>query len=220
MVRSDGETRQEWVDRNAPIGPAPKDPNGKTIYQKNTKSPWEAIDPEAGLMHPEASVRQASAAHLRGQKLRDLDNRIEELRIENTGTDKPSDREVADAQMVGESDPAAKKALEDHAAFLKRRDGVVKLSKERLALKNQDDETFSRSYLVEKERSLTTAGEGAEWTKRVNDSAGSCRGVEVTRGSLASGTGLVSAICEGAGRRGNEGNQCGGGGGLRVVAVL
>lgn len=69
-------------DANAEIGENRDDPEDRFIYRKNKHRPWDAIDPEEGILSGDARVRIASGRVLHGRQLRSLDAEIRQTSLD------------------------------------------------------------------------------------------------------------------------------------------
>lgn len=131
VTREQGKTAVHLTDAKVPIGPNKEDPNDPAIYRQNKQSPWEHIDPEAGLSSPDSAVSRAAAGHLKQKKLAELEKQAALLK--------------ADEELP--LDPLDLDAKDKLAA--KKRERIA-LDKQVIELKAQDEATFGQNYRREK----------------------------------------------------------------------
>jgi N12 class adenine-specific DNA methylase len=155
VERKAGEMKQSFLDAEAPIGGNPKDPNDKYIYRQNANAKWDAIDPEEGVLSPDAKVREASTAALRTRKKTGLASEQAKLRAELTAPDMnaPNPTQLEDARVRksgGTATPADELLITRQAERDSREKRISEIGVEEAGLATQSSDTFNKASLAGK----------------------------------------------------------------------
>jgi hypothetical protein len=157
VERTDGAFQQKFLDADAPIGNNPQDPNDRFIYRQNKAKPWDAIDPEEGLLSPDKKVKDASAAALRDRELQQMNREKARIAAELKSPALSMDATPAKvAQLVKEATerkasnnvmPGDEELLRKHGERQNRLEQISKLELDRMAFEEKPLDEFVKEKL-------------------------------------------------------------------------